>query len=238
MTKKWVIFNLFLQSFGWTLLVISTSLSADGLSLDAVYDPYVQPLEKELEYLGVYDFDASAQSHKVSYGQSINDRLFIEAAATMENNDVESSELAAAEIELKWQLSEQGEFAVDWGVLLELEREFIDNGWEAAVTAIATRQWGRWQGTANFALVAEWGSGVNNELETELNTQLKFRYQRGFEPGVEIHSGEDTLVFGPIITGDYKLTGNDSITWLAGIYTGLDSDSPDTSAKLHVEYEF
>ena len=48
MTKKWVIFNLFLQSFGWTLLVISTSLSADGLSLDAVYDPYVQPLEKEL----------------------------------------------------------------------------------------------------------------------------------------------------------------------------------------------
>jgi len=226
--------------FGFTLATLAPCQAAlaDGLTVDKVYDPYVQPLERELEYRLIYDDETPFQIHKAGYGQAINDRVFVEGYAVVENGPNDGADWMSAEVEAKWQLTEQGEYSSDWGLMFELEREFVDNGWEASVVGIVAHEWGQWQGLANLSVVVEWGSGVKDEVETEFSGQIKYRYQRNFEPGWEVFSSQDTTATGPVIMGNYRLQGRKSFFWQAGIYTGLDTVTPDTVAKVNLELEF
>ena len=74
-------------------------------------------------------------------------------------------------MEAKWQLTEQGEFWADWGMLFELEKEANEDVWEFATAVLAEKEWGKWSGTANFYVLREWGSDIESEWETKLNLQ-------------------------------------------------------------------
>lgn len=238
-----------------TLLMSPAIVLADGLVVDRVYDPYVQPLETELEWraLVVQDSDNAAldgvQVHRLGVGYGFTDRWFGEvyligsegsADGLDEAPDVsdESFKLEAVELEAKWQLTEQGEYAADWGLLFELERETNENLWEGAATLLALREWGRWVGTANVALGYEWGSDIDNEWESELRLQGRYRLQESFEPALEFYAGEDYRGLGPIARGSHRFSNARRLTWEFGVILGLTGESPDQSWRLLVEYEF
>ena len=217
---------------------------ADGVVIDRVYDPYVQPLETEIEWrsLGMRDSDQdewdSLQIHRLGVGRGFSDRWFGEIYLIGERDEDQNLSLEALELEAKWQLTEQGEYAADWGLLFELERERDESQWEAAATLLSAREWGRWVGTANLAAIYEWGGSLNDEFETELRLQGRYRLKQSLEPALEFYAGQDTVAIGPVLTGMQRLPRARQIRWELGLILGLTDESPDQTLRLLVEYEF
>lgn len=230
---------LFLSS----LLLLSGQCLADGLIIDKIYHPYVQPLEQELEWRTIYqDGQPSAPDdlwlYQLAYGRSLNDRWFAELYMVGKKSVDESFELEAYELEAKWQLTEQGEFWADWGMLFELEKEANEDVWEFATAVLAEKEWGKWSGAANFYVLREWGSDIENEWETKLNLQARYRYKKAFEPAIEFYSGQNTRALGPAILGQVKMGGRQRLSWEFGAIFGLDSKSPNRTLRLLLEFEF
>jgi len=212
--------------------------------VDRVYDPYVQPLEKELEWRGVHLNDGSDDSlddlqlQRLGFGRSFSDRWFGEVYLIGSNDEDRNFELEGAELEAKWQLTEQGEYSADWGMLFELEHARHTEQWEAAATLISAREWGQWTGTANFAAVYEWGDDFTSEWETELRLQARYRLSPAFEPMLELYAGQNTLGIGPVIRGTQKFHQGRQLLWELGVIQGVTDESPDQSLRLMLEYEF
>lgn len=224
------------------LLPFSAALYADGSTIDKIYHPYVQQLEKEFEYRALYEQDASKaldgqNRHKIGYGQALSDRFFAEVYVIGADKPGEDFELQAFETELKWQLSEQGEFDNDWGLLFELEKE-QDLIWEVSSTLIAVHKWSRWVATGNFSIIYEWGQDIDNEWETAFAGQLRYRHNEALEPGIEIYQSQGTQGIGPVITGLWRAGGGKKLNWEFGAILGTGNDSADVNWKLNLEYEF
>ena len=209
---------------------------ADGNPVDKVYAPYVQALEREIEWR-MTDSDGR-QVQRLGLGKSVNDRLFIEGYLIGEDNQNNEFRLQAFEVEALWQLTEQGEYAMDWGLITELERQRDENNWEAAAGLIALKEWGRWVATSNFWLKYEWGETHESELETALSLQTRYRLSPYFEPAMEFYAGEDSRAIGPVFLGDISLSPGKNLHWEVGVLTGLSSKTADTNWRALLEYEF
>ena len=222
---------------------LSSPLLADGIVIDKIYHPYVQPLEQELEIRLLQQNNQSGiadntRLYRLAYGRSLSDRLFIEAYLVGQGSSSESLDLQSIEMEIKWQLTEQGEYWADWGVLAELSKGIGNNIYEASIGLIAEKEFGHWSGTTNFIIEQEWGSGIDDELESVFSLQTRYRYSQTLEPGIEFYAGQKSIGVGPVLRGHAKLVGPKKLKWEAGVIFGLDSKSPDTSVRLLFEYEF
>ena len=216
---------------------------ADGTVIDKVYHPYVQPLERELELRSSIernstDDAAETQIYRLGYGQSLNDYWFAEGYLIGQQQHDNSLRLQAFELEAQWQLTEQGEYWADWGMLFELEKARSQDIMEFSTALLIEKEWGRLTGTANLHAIYEFGEDINNEFETALAAQLRYRYQQFLEPALELYKGQNTFGLGPVITGTVRLTDRRQFYWEAGAILGLDSDTADQTFRLLLEYEF
>lgn len=231
----------------WPLILYSLLLSplcrADGNTVDKIYHPYVDALEQEIEWRAIYQDDQPGkndhiQLHRLSYGRAFGDRWFGEIYLTGENSEDTSFKLEAYEVEAKWQLTEQGEFWADWGLLFELEKEAHESIWEFSTGVLVEKEWGPWSGTANVLLTHEWGSDIEDEVESSVALQVRYRLSRWFEPAIEFFAGEDTKAIGPAIMGTINTGTRQNVHWEAGMIFGLDGDSANNTVRLLLEYEF
>lgn len=224
------------------LSLLSQAL-ADGSAVDKVYHPYVDALESEIEFRSLFQESSSGgkdfkQLHQVSFGRSFGQALFGEVYLVGERSRSGQFELEAFEFEVKWQLTEQGEYSADWGLLFEYEQEFNDDVQEFTTGILVEKEFGRFSGTANLLLIQEWGSAIKDEFETAVAMQARYRYSRAFEPGVELYAGQDSAGIGPVMMGSVSLGVRKTLRWEAGVIFGLGSDSPDNSFRFLLEYEF
>ncbi|RLQ22479.1 hypothetical protein DWB85_07615 [Seongchinamella sediminis] len=233
----------------WSRLLLAVGLlpalaRADGSVIDKVYHPYVEQLEWELEWrLTHADENPQAgtrgeQLHRLGLGRAVSEFVFVEAYLIGSDRAGDDLDLAAYELEVLWQLSEQGEYALDYGLLFELEKEHQEDVWEYATVLLLEREFGRFSGTANLGVIYEWGEDIADELETSLALQARYRYSPRLEPALELYSGEDTLGMGPVLMGMEKLGPMRALRWEAGVVLGLDSDSADYTLRAVLEYEF
>jgi hypothetical protein len=223
-----------------TALLCNTAV-ADGIIVSKIYDPYVQPLETEIEWRFVAqnsDTDPDAQKHSIGIGRSLTDRWAVEFYVIATGHSGESLSVDAYELEAQWQLTEQGEYAFDWGLLFELEREVDANAWEVAATLLASRDLGRTTVTANVGLIYEGGERVEDEIESILRMQMRYRMKETFEPAVELHVGQDTTAIGPTISGLVRVSNGRKLRWDLGLFAGITERSPDQILKANIEFEF
>lgn len=214
----------------------ATAVKADGLTVDKVYHPYVQALEKEVEWRMVAA-EGGDYLQRLGIGRSFSDRVFVEAyLLAAERND--TMRLDGYELETRIQLTEQGEYAVDWGVLFELEKKHELEQWDAATALLMEKQWGRWVGTANLGIEYEWGDHIESEFETAVALQGRYRLSREFEPAVEFYGGENTRAIGPVAMGDIRFDAGKRLHWESGVLFGFGKNTPDTILRLSAEYEF
>jgi hypothetical protein len=233
---------------GWQLipgflLCATGAAMADSSAIDKIYHPYVQPQEREIELRTVIENNSNSpagdqRTLRLGYGQSFTDRWFGEIYLIGSANDDDSFQLSAFEIEALWQLTEQGEFFADWGMLFELEKEKDESIAEASAAVLVEKEWGRWAGTANLYGIYEFGSDVDNEFETALGLQARYRKSRHFEPAIELYKGEDTFGIGPVLLGSHPLGSGRQLRWEAGLIFGIDSDTADQVFRGLLEYEF
>ncbi len=214
---------------------------ADGFVVSKIYDPYVQPLETEIEWRLVSQRDdtlSDLQKQSLGFGRSLSDRWAAEVYAIASKGVGESLSISAYELEAKWQLTEQGEFAADWGLLFELEREIERNAWEASTQLLVVRDIGRTTVTANVGLTYEWGERVQNEVESTFRMQARYRLHAAFEPSIELHVGQDTTALGPSFNGLFRVADGRKLRWELGLFAGLNERSPDQILKANLEFEF
>ncbi len=226
-----------------SIFFLSTSVFADGNSIDKIYHPYILPMETEIEWRAIFQKDENAsvdnqQLHRLGIGRSFFENWFTEIYLIGEKSSTEEFDLSAIEIEAKLQLTEQGEYAADWGVLFELERELDENVGELAAALIIEKEWRRWVGTLNFFIEYEWRKELNNEIETAIASQLRYRFSRLFEPAIELYQNQDTLAIGPVVMGNVRLGIAKKVHWELGVIFGLQSDTPDQTIRALLEYEF
>lgn len=177
---------------------------ADGAVIDKVYHPYVDALEKEIEYRVLFQDEqvgllSPSQLHQLSIGTAFSDRWFGEFYVVGEKSRQGSFDIEAYEVELKWQLTEQGEYFADWGLLFEYETETEVDIDEFRIGILTEKEWGRMSGTANLMFTQEWGDDINDEFESSLSLQTRYRYSSFFEPGLEFYRGQTATGIGPEI---------------------------------------
>lgn len=217
------------------LLLISSSVQADGTTIDKVYHPYVQPLEREVEWRMIAS--ESDTLHKLGLGKSFTDKLFAEAYL-IAKDESDTFSLEAYELEVLMQLTEQGEYSMDWGAIIELEKEHNEEAWEMSSALILEKEWGRWVGAGNFWLAYEWGNDIDTEFETAMSLQTRYRLSRKLEPALELYAGEDTRSVGPALMGDIRFAAGKKLHWESGAQFGFSDDTPDFTLRLLTEYEF
>jgi hypothetical protein len=228
---------------GAVLFLMTSQINADGNIVDKVYHPYVDSLESEIEHRSIFQdveqgSNESRQLHQVSFGRSFGQALFGEVYLVGEKSPAGGFDLEAFEFELKWQLTEQGEYSADWGFLFEYEQEFNQDVHEFTTGLLIEKEFGRWSGTGNLLLIQEWGRDIDDEFETAMALQARYRYTRGFEPALELYAGQDSAGIGPVAMGSAAIGTRKSVHWEAGVIFGLGDNSPDRALRFLLEYEF
>ena len=237
-TKALAIFTFgFFSAFA----IADNPLNHNGVT--RVNDPYVQALEREIELRTFYQNDDDPledglMRQEITYGFSVNDRIFAEAYLKGTRLPGQSFEFSAYELEAKIQLTEQGEYGFDWGMLIEYEREFSESIAELGTVLIASKQIGRWVATVNAGLEYEFGSDIENEVDTFLAAQWRYRYRETLEPGIEFYADEFTRGVGPVLTGLIRGQGKRKWHWEAGLIAPLNDTTPDRTLRFLLEYEF
>jgi len=225
------------------LLPYSMMVFADGNSIGKVEHPYIQAQEKEITFSSFYQNDSNPKKdnilkHKFGFGWALSEQWFAEINISGKHQPDESLTESSYEVELKHQLTEQGEYAADYGVLMGYEKEDDINIEEIFVTLITEKQWGKWVGTANLTGIYEWGENIHNEFETRIAAQARYRYKPNLEPAIELYSGEFNKGIGPVLTGSKRIAPGKKLLWELGVIIGVDKDSPDQTYRALLEYEF
>ena len=224
-------------------LLVGGQAFADGAVVDKIYSPYVEALEREVEFRSIVQNDGDdmldgVQLQQLGIGMSWSDRWFSEIYLIGKRTNGNGLTVDAYELETKWQITEQGEYWADWGMLFELEAENNSDIWEYNTTLLVSKEWGRWVTTTNMGLIYEWGSDIANEWETALSIQGRYRLMRSFEPALEFYSGEDTLALGPVLVGSLRTGIRTKLRWEVGVLFSLDSITADQTYRAMLEYEF
>jgi len=226
------------------LSVASINLAfADGSVIDKVYHPYVDAMEKELEFRSFFQNLPATNSlpehvHQLSIGSAWGQSLFGEAKLVGSKTQQNGFQLSAVEFELKWQLTEQGEYSADWGLVFEIEHGMERTPDELSVGLLIEKEFGRWSTTANLFAIQEWGDAIEGEFETAFGLQARYRQSRLFEPALEFYLGQDTVGLGPVLIGATNLGARKSLSWEFGVIAGVSSKSPNSTYRLLLEYEF
>ncbi len=223
------------------MLLATTKSLADGTSIGQIYAPYVQPLEQELELVFIDDnrgdnsATPSSYWQKLGYGTSLLDKIYTELSVTRLTEQQQT--LHVVELEGIWQLSEQGEYDSDWGMLFELEVGLERDAAEFSVGLLNSRDIGKFTLLSNALVAIEWGSDIDDEVETALAMQLRYRWGPRVEPIIELFLSEDTAAIGPGLGGIVRMQGANQLRWNASVLKGF-TEGANTSVKLELEYEF
>ncbi|KPH65565.1 hypothetical protein [Pseudoalteromonas porphyrae] len=225
---------------GVLLNLVNTHAYADGTVVDKVYHPYVLPFERELEWRIVSHQTGSGNilAQRIGLGSAINDTMSLEGYIIGERDDNGDFGLAGYEVELRWQLVEQGRLWADWGALFELEKHHNSDVYEATTGFLWEKEFGKSSLTMNAFLVYEWGGDIKNEWESEYRAQYRYRYRSEFQPALELFVGEDFFGVGPGFIGLHRFNGQRQLKWEVGFITEISQSEKNHSFRLALEFEF
>lgn len=233
---------MFKKSYLLASLALTASLhSATASAYYLIYGPTVEYGETEIELYGHQTSDDTAtldgnQEFVLEIGKGITEKLFLEAKVIAQKTQASSLDTEAVAVEGVYQLTEQGEYSWDVGLLGELVYELDANEIEEVEFGVLLSTDFAQKMTFTTNIIAEYES-AGSELEASASAQIKYRMQQNFEPALEIYSAENNNVLGPVIMGKIK-AGQEKIGYEFGVLFGLDDKTPDNTVKLMVEYEF
>lgn len=222
---------------------------------DYVYTPTVEYGEREidLKHGSARQTDGTLKqvtSFGVGYGAK--EYWFTEVYLKQERSADQSVNLI--EWENKFQLSETGQYPVDFGLITELEAPLNGNApWEIKFGPLLQTEFGKLQLNANVLFKRAFGtvdaSGVPFSTNLGYQWQAKYRWLPVFEFGVQAMGEmgkwndwnkqiEQNHRIGPAAFGKLALGNRQAIKYNIAWLTGTSQAAPDHTFRLQVEYEF
>jgi high-affinity iron transporter len=235
------------------LLVAALAAHSPRASADhVVYSPLVEYGEKAVELRGHYDFDGNdaldgGQKYKAEVEWAPMSRWRTEALVEYEQEP--GGSLTATEVawENLFQLTEQGQYWADFGLLAEYAHS-LEHGGEDALELglLAQKDIGRHEARVNLLFERDLTGGADTEIGYAW--QYRYRWREVFEPGIEMygeigdagHTGsfdDHEQQLGPAVFGKVRTAGG-AIKYEAGLLFALTGETPDTTVRFMVEYEF
>jgi hypothetical protein len=234
-------------------LALVTSQVATAAPNDYIRLPTVEYGEKEI------DFKSGAQRNRdgsseaassIGYGFTPTTWWFTELYAKFQRSGGDPTQFDAWEWENRFQLTETGQYPVDVGLLLEIERpKNRAEGYEITYGPMFQSEWGLVQG--NFNVFLQQHVNATERFDTQLlyQFQLKYRHAEQLEWGVQgfgnlgqwdhwASGSEQQLKVGPALFGKIKTGSNQAIKWNTALLVGTTNATPRTTLRLQVEYEF
>ena len=236
-----------------TLLLTSISIaSAIAGPADYVYTPMVEFGEREIDF----KYGSSAlpnarhkQAIGIGFGMGVTEHWFTEVAYKNKRNA--GATVQQAEWENKFQLTESGEYAVDIGMMTEIEMPLTSGQpWTAKVGGLFQKDISRVQLNGNLLLKQDFGlPGKSFDLLLNYQLQAKYRLQSTFEFGAQgfgsmgkwndwSQQSSQAHFLGPAVFGKINLGDRRAIKYNAAWLRGTSSSAPDNTLRVQIEYEF
>lgn len=237
------------------LALACTAYAAPALAgpSDYVATPIVEEGEREI------DFKAGTQKLRdgtrnsawsIGFGYGATSRWFTEIYAKWHHEPGAKAGFDAWEWENRFQLTETGQYPVDVGFLLEIERpKDLSEGYEYRWGPLLQTESGLWQGNLNLLIEKHIRAAERAPAELGYQWQLKYRWQSTLEAGVQgfgtlgpwndwSPSGEQEHTAGPALFGKVKVGTHEALKYNAGLLFGLNHASPKHTLRVQAEYEF
>lgn len=227
-----------IMTVGCFLFFSHTALAAK------IYSPRVEFGETELEFRtemtnnNQSNSDDNKTQTKLEIGRGFTPHWMTEFVAEFEQANG-NTKASALEWENILQLSEPGEYPVDFGVLLEAEKALISGEPdEAIVGLLLEKDLSNITATANINFEKQFGDNHETGVENIFNGRLLWRYQPLLQPAVETFLEKEEKQAGPMVYGVLNLANHRKLKYDAGVLFGLNNDSPDRVWRVNFEYEF
>jgi hypothetical protein len=79
---------------------------------------------------------------------------------------------------------------------------------------------------------------IDDEWESAVSLQMRYRYSPGLEPALEVYLGPDTTGLGPVLMGVERLGVQKALRWQLGVIFGMERETPDYTLRAVLEFEF
>ena len=220
---------------------------------DYVYMPGVTYGEHEVDLkFGTWkDADKSRLgAASVGYGIGVTQTWFTEFYTKFERPGAESAHFDALEWENKFQLTEPGQYPVDVGFIVELERpKNRSEGTEARFGPLLQTETGKFQFNGNILFERHYAAEAPHPLLMGYQWQAKYRWQPKLEFGLQgfgelgkwnewNSSDQRTSRIGPAVFGKLELGNRRAIRYNAAWLVGSGPSAPTRNLRVQIEYEF
>ena len=220
---------------------------------DYVYVPGVEYGERE------FDFKFGSQKKpredrlsaaSLGFGYGVTQRWFTEIYQKYERAGDEGTHVDAWEWENKFQLTEPGEYPVDVGFVIEVERpKNRTDGYEARFGPLLQTEMGKFQLNGNLLLERHYRAEAQERTEFGYQWQIKYRWQQQLEFGLQGFgelgkwnqwdpADQRSHRVGPAVFGKLPLGNRQAIRYNAALLLGASTGAPRQTFRMQVEYEF
>lgn len=218
-----------------------------------VFTPSVTYGERELDFkFGTAkrpDEDRESAA-SLGFGYGLTQWWMTELYVKYNREGGERTKFDAWELENKFQLTEPGQYPVDVGFIVELERpNDRDEGYEVTFGPLFQTEFGAVQINANAIFVRNYRAAEDNPMRLNYQWQAKYRWRPLFEFGAQgfgelgqwnhwAPSSEQSHRMGPAFFGRYSLGGRQAIKYNAGLLFDVNGEKRGTTFRTQVEFEF
>lgn len=239
---------------GVAAILLLTCLAARADPNDYVLLPTVTQGERELDMkLGVGSRGSQivpSRAGALGFGYGVSDAWYSELSVQYVHEGGTGTRLDSVEWENILQVSEPGQWPVDVGVVLEVERKHdAAQGWNVRSGLLLQKDFDRLQINLNVLLRHRYGAETPQALRVDYQGQVKYRYSEPFEFGAQIFSellpwqgwgssARQDVRAGPAVFGAVQLTGARTVLYNGGLLFGMSGASYDRTLRLQIEYEF
>ncbi len=212
-----------------------------GFTVDS---PIVHSQETEVELHVSSQWNGSRTGSRedeyvVAAGHGFTDIWFSEIELEFEREPGGKVVHEATSWENTFQLTPQGKYWLDAGLLLSYEaageKEHPD---KIEVKGLFQKQWGKLEHTLNLTLEREVGVNADDKTEPAYAWQSRWLLSQRFEPGFEVFGSEDDLRAGPMFRGAVRVRQRSVLVYELGYLHGLTTKTPQHTLKGTLELEF
>lgn len=236
-------------------LAVLYSAGASAGPADYIYTPNVEQGEKEIDF----KFGSAKQQDgsrttvsSLGFGYGATEYWFTELYLKREKEA--SDGLTLAEWENKFQLTETGKYAVDIGLITEIEAPLNNSKapWEFKIGPLFQTEFGKLQLNGNVLFERKFSrNNSDDKYSTEMGYQwqVKYRWIKKLEFGAQgfgelgrwdhwdAASAQNHRA-GPAVFGKFALANKQAIKYNAAWLFGLSDVAPNNTLRMQVEFEF
>ena len=234
-------------------LLTAVCATARADPADYVHVPAVEYGEREIDFKSGNEVGPGAQrlsQSAIGFGYGATPHWFTEVYVKYETTGGEPRHFDAWEWENKFQLTETGEYPVDVGFLLEIERpKDRSAGYETRFGPLLQTEFGRVQLNGNVLFQRSLRASTPQDTRLGYEWQAKYRWRPEFEFGLQGFGDlgrwdhwdpreQQTNRLGPAVFGRLPVGVHEAIRYNAALLLKASDGAPDTALRVQVEYEF